>query len=95
MQSRYYDPETGRFLDADSHINANGDLQGFNMYAYCSNNSVVFKAMNILGQNKSVLAVANKNVNYAYVFTCYFTVHSSSSADDLSIPNWVSSLLSV
>ena len=42
LQSRYYDPATGRFLNADIHINANGDLQGFNMYAYCSNNPIMY-----------------------------------------------------
>ena len=42
LQSRYYDPATGRFLNADIHINANGDLIGYNMYAYCSNNPVMF-----------------------------------------------------
>ena len=42
LQSRYYDPVTGRFLNADSYINANGDLIGFNMYAYCSNNPVMY-----------------------------------------------------
>ena len=41
LQSRYYDPVTGRFLNADSHVNANGDLIGYNMYAYCSNNPVM------------------------------------------------------
>ena len=38
LQSRYYDPRTGRFINADSRLNANGDIVGFNMYAYCSNN---------------------------------------------------------
>ena len=42
LQSRYYDPVTGRFLNADGYINANGDLIGFNMYAYCSNNPVMY-----------------------------------------------------
>jgi len=42
LQSRYYDPATGRFINADGYINANGDLQGFNMYAYCSNNPVMY-----------------------------------------------------
>ena len=32
LQSWYYDPATGRFLNADGYVNANGDLQGFNMY---------------------------------------------------------------
>ena len=41
LRSRYYDPVTGRFLNADSHVNANGDLIGYNMYAYCSNNPVM------------------------------------------------------
>jgi len=42
LQSRYYDPAVGRFINADGYINANGDLQGFNMYAYCSNNPVMY-----------------------------------------------------
>ena len=41
LQSRYYDPVTCRFINADSYINANGDLVGYNMYAYCSNNPVM------------------------------------------------------
>ena len=40
LNSRYYDPNVGRFLNADIYINANGDLIGFNMFAYCSNNPV-------------------------------------------------------
>ena len=42
LQSRYYDPATGRFINADGYINANGDLIGYNMYAYCSNNPVMY-----------------------------------------------------
>ena len=42
LQSRYYNPAWGRFLNADGYVNANGDLIGFNMYAYCSNNPVVY-----------------------------------------------------
>jgi len=40
LNSRYYDPGVGRFINADGYINANGDLIGFNMFAYCSNNPV-------------------------------------------------------
>ena len=42
LQSRYYVPSWGRFLNADGAVNANGDLIGFNMYAYCSNNPVMY-----------------------------------------------------
>jgi RHS repeat-associated protein len=43
LQSRYYDPAIKRFISADSYINANGDLLGFNMYAYCGNKPTVRK----------------------------------------------------
>ena len=38
LNSRYYDPEIGRFINADSQIN--GDILGANLYAYCSDNPV-------------------------------------------------------
>ena len=38
LQSRYYDPETGRFLNADGQLN--GGTLGYNLYAYCENNPV-------------------------------------------------------
>ena len=41
LNSRYYDPNTGRFINADGYVNANGDLIGFNAYAYCSNNPIM------------------------------------------------------
>ncbi len=40
LQSRYYDPVVGRFLNADGLLGANGDLMSYNLYAYCSNNPV-------------------------------------------------------
>ena len=41
LQTRYYNPEWGRFLNADGYVNANGDILGYNMFAYCSNNPVM------------------------------------------------------
>ena len=43
LQSRYYDPAVRRFINADGYINANGDILGFNMYAYCGNSPVINK----------------------------------------------------
>ena len=40
LNSRYYDPTTGRFINADGLIGANDDLMGYNLFAYCSNNPV-------------------------------------------------------
>ena len=41
LQSRYYNPEWGRFLNADGYVNANGDIIGFNIFAYCGNNPII------------------------------------------------------
>ena len=38
LQSRYYDPTVGRFLNADAQIGADGSIIGNNMFAYCINN---------------------------------------------------------
>lgn len=42
LNSRYYDANIGRFINADIHINANGDLIGFNLFAYCGNNPIKY-----------------------------------------------------
>jgi len=38
LNSRYYDPSIGRFINADGIVGANGGIQGYNMFAYCYNN---------------------------------------------------------
>ena len=42
LKSRYYNPELCRFISADGIVNANQDILGNNLYAYCSNNPVNF-----------------------------------------------------
>ena len=42
LKSRYYNPELCRFISADGIVNANQDILGNNLYAYCSNNPVKF-----------------------------------------------------
>ena len=42
MQSRYYNPETGRFLNADSYAATGQGFVGNNMFAYCLNNPVKY-----------------------------------------------------
>ncbi|MEG0772707.1 RHS repeat-associated core domain-containing protein [Clostridium sp.] len=43
LQSRYYNPEWGRFINADALIGQTGELLGHNMFAYTKNNPVNFK----------------------------------------------------
>ena len=38
LQSRYYNPTIGRFINADGHVATGQGLTGNNMFAYCGNN---------------------------------------------------------
>ena len=43
LGSRHYDPVLGRFLNADEQVGANQDILAYNLYAYCSNDPIIFK----------------------------------------------------
>lgn len=69
LQSRYYDPEIGRFINADSYASTDATgLLSTNMFAYCENdpvnksdptgefwNIVVGAGMEVLGNVRSQL----------------------------------------
>jgi RHS repeat-associated protein len=40
LNSRYYDPEIGRFVNSDILVNHDQSILGANLYAYCANNPV-------------------------------------------------------
>ena len=40
LNSRYYDPVTGRFINADSYVSTGQGLLGNNMFAYCANDPI-------------------------------------------------------
>lgn len=42
LQSRYYDATIGRFINADGYITTGQGILSHNMYAYCSNNPVMY-----------------------------------------------------
>ena len=42
LQSRYYNPQVGRFLNADGYISTGQGILGTNMFAYCLNNPINF-----------------------------------------------------
>ena len=42
LNSRYYNPEWGRFISADDVIGSTGELLSHNIFAYCSNNPVMY-----------------------------------------------------
>ena len=42
LNSRYYDPQVGRFINADVYVSTGQGIIGNNMFAYCGNNPVMF-----------------------------------------------------
>ena len=41
LNSRYYDPEVKRFINADGYVSTGQGISGTNMFAYCGNNPVI------------------------------------------------------
>ena len=48
LQTRYYDPTTGRFINADdtAYIGATGTVLSANIFTYCENNPIIKKDIN-------------------------------------------------
>ena len=42
LQSRYYDPTTMRFINADGYFSTGQGTNSHNMFAYCENNPVMY-----------------------------------------------------
>ena len=42
LQSRYYNPDIGRFLNADGYLTTGQGVLSYNMFAYCGNNPVMY-----------------------------------------------------
>ncbi len=42
LNSRYYDPEIGRFLNEDTpeHLGNGSELNNYNLFSYCENNPI-------------------------------------------------------
>ena len=88
LQSRYYDPLTGRFLNADVYADTqSGTPLSTNMFAYCENNSIQY--IDIAGtynlKNFNCYAYAfgidnrwmipNQSDNCGYLMPSYYTVN--------------------
>ena len=73
LQSRYYDPNMGRFINVDStaFLGVDGSSLGYNLFAYCSNNSI--QRSDFMGQNH--LGYANAvTASVAQLFKAHWTI---------------------
>ncbi len=105
LQSRYYNPEWGRFISADSFDYIDNTARfGFNAYIYCTNNPIMFvdptgnKYVSPLGEKVGeilsavflVIGAAEVDDNFAYLVTGII-INKQESVLDAS--KWFSNLL--
>ncbi|WDU83321.1 RHS repeat-associated core domain-containing protein [Caloramator sp. Dgby_cultured_2] len=68
LQSRFYNPEWGRFVNADAIVGITGELLSYNMFAYCSNDPVNMEDPNGYFGIKSSINKLNHAALYVYTF---------------------------
>ncbi len=66
LNSRYYNPEWGRFLNADGTFNGGNEIIGHNLFAYCSNNPINYYdplgSVSILSIIKNIKNLISKEI---------------------------------
>ena len=90
LQSRYYDPTVGRFINADGYVSTGQGISGYNMFAYCGNDPVnrsdstgkFWGAAIILGVAAAILALTGCSQD-----TSTTTVSSSKNNSEIILPN--------
>ena len=76
LQSRYYDPALGRFLNADSYASTGQGFLGYNMFAYCGNDPVCYEDQKGLNMNVCLMATDSgsktkeQTVEYEFLDYC-------------------------
>ena len=94
LQSRYYDPEMGRFINADVFVSTKKTGLGCNMYAYCFNNPINYcdsagtdaiwiqEEDSASGQGHTGLMVQDDNGNWFF----FYWGSTTESEDNPNIP---------
>ena len=93
LKSRYYDPETCRFVSADVLLSTGQGVLGHNCYAYCLNNPVALSDASGVAPNSSI----SKDKNLAQLFglglACTI-VYASTAIDPVLLEQMAESLKS-
>ena len=88
LQSRYYDPVVGRFINADAILGANGDMSSYNMFAYCGNNPIV-------RADPTGSAAVVDDVVIGIIIVCVFLLASTETALYSQAPTWGNNALQI
>ncbi len=94
LQSRYYNPEWGRFLNGDAIGGSIGELLSHNTFAYCNNNPVISKDPNgfrpMYTQGEETAAM--RDASYKVMNNYYANKGSSTSNGNSGFNYWVSGI---
>ena len=80
LQSRYYDPNTCRFINADGYVSTGQGLTGYNMFAYCGNDPV--NRIDPMGMWTITISVS---VDFTFFFVGISEAFSISLDDDWNV----------
>ncbi len=95
LKSRFYDPETGRFVSPDDISYLAPDMvNGLNLYAYCGNNPVMRVDPNGNFAISAILSVALKGLIGAGINTATSFVAAKATGQDFTWKDAVSSAIS-
>ena len=86
LNSRYYDPETGRFINADGFVSTGQGQLSANMFAYCENNPVNREDKN--GQWGNIIIGALIGAVVGVIGQVVSDVVTSIANGEVTISNW-------
>lgn len=92
LQSRYYDPAIGRFVNADEYASTGQGIIGHNMFAYCNNCPITQSdatgnfAIPLAVVGITVFALAAAFVGLSFVHHTTVTSSSISTNNTISLP---------
>ena len=90
MQSRYYDPAIGRFINADGLASTGQGILGCNMFAYCLNNPVNAKDGDgkIAGVDDAVFVT----IAFFYFLICATAIYAATPEGQRGVAGFVDAL---
>jgi RHS repeat-associated protein len=85
LQSRYYDPALGRFINADSYASTGQGFLGYNMFAYCGNNPC--NKNDNSGYHENLVTTSIPLIEYSQtLYAGEFSVTINVSVEDNNVP---------
>ena len=80
LQSRYYDPNTCRFINVDGYVSTGQGILGYNMFAYCNNNPANY--IDLSGESSLLALLVVSTFAFSLLTLIPLTIMDGLSYDD-------------